>query len=1045
MCRADRADPDGLNVTSPTRGTGDDPPGTGGGNGRQVTFRQYCAYRLMIRNGEPLTLHRSCRLFQELVVDWQARCEGQRLLYLRNNQPRLRADTYSNVRAAHAGGRVAREVGTRVVLPATFTGGPRYMQQQYQDAMAIVRDRGNPSLFITMTCNSQWCEITNALLPGQHPNDRPDIVGRVFHLKLRNLLADLRTCFGRAVGLLAVVEWQKRGLPHAHILLILDPADRARTAADYDRFVCAELPDPDTEPVLHSLVARHMMHGPCGTMCHDIDRMPPCCTDSRGGSCSRFYPHDWQNVTRDNEDGYPIYRRRDTRAADGNRRAVRKQGVDLDSRWVVPYNRALLRRYNCHMNVEVASSIKSVKYLYKYVLKGHDRARAIVRTTAGAHGASVPPVTHTSRIDGLIGIGAAVVGVAAAVAAATAGGDDAAAGRVDEIAEYVDSRYVSASEAAWRLCDLDLTHRFPAVVRLQVHEAGGEGVRFDDDADLADVAARAPGSSTLTGWFALNAADTSPAGPRRLLYSEVPAHYTWQNRWVSRSVHASNHDRLRPVGRLYGASPSEGERYYLRLLLNHVRGAASYADLRTTQMDPAAAATIHSTYRAACVERGLLFGDEEWDRALTEAALTQVASRLRQLFSIILSECSPARPEALWADHGASMSEDILHARRVTAGDMSLPLSPDDTDEALRRLEGVLQATGKSLLDWPTMPLPSARPDDRTEAYDIAEQLAWDLPTLRRRVDSGVAALYPAQRAIYEAVMAAVEAMDGGVGEPAVFVVQALGGCGKTYLLNLLLDTVRLRSHIALACATSGVAALLLHGGTTAHYRFKIPIDLDDSSQCKITPGSQAGRLVGRTRLVTMDEAPMLHRHGHEALDRLFRDVRGAQHPAHNDVPYGGCVFVLAGDMHQTLPVVRKGTRAQTVAASFMMSPLWSVARIMHLDENMRVARLLSEGRDAGPQRAFADWLLSVGEGVDGPLLRLPPAIVAATPHVADLVDAVYGDLSQPANRLPGRLVDRCILAPLNKHVAHLNNDIHAAWPGAAVSYQSADEVCRPA
>ena len=81
--------------------------------------------------------------------------------------------------------------------------------------------RGQPDAFVTMTCNPEWPEIKNNLLPGETANDRPDLVARVFYLKLQSLLIDLRSCFGRAVGVMHAVEWQKRGLPHAHILVIL--------------------------------------------------------------------------------------------------------------------------------------------------------------------------------------------------------------------------------------------------------------------------------------------------------------------------------------------------------------------------------------------------------------------------------------------------------------------------------------------------------------------------------------------------------------------------------------------------------------------------------------------------------------------------------------------------------------------------------------------------------------------------------------------------------------------------------------------------------
>lgn len=96
-----------------------------------------------------------------------------------------------------------------------------------------------------MTCNPKWPEITEALRPGQQPNDRPDIVDRVFRLKLEQLLEDITKIgvFGECAAHVYVVEFQKRGLPHAHLLTILNGAAKPHTVQDFDECVCAELPN----------------------------------------------------------------------------------------------------------------------------------------------------------------------------------------------------------------------------------------------------------------------------------------------------------------------------------------------------------------------------------------------------------------------------------------------------------------------------------------------------------------------------------------------------------------------------------------------------------------------------------------------------------------------------------------------------------------------------------------------------------------------------------------------------------------------------------
>ncbi len=95
--------------------------------------------------------------------------------------------------------------------------------------MACCRVMGKPTQFVTMTTNPKWAEIQENLLPGQTAINRPDIVSRVFALKLKQLLHDLDVgkFFGAIDAMVHVVEYQKRGLPHAHILLILKADDGA--------------------------------------------------------------------------------------------------------------------------------------------------------------------------------------------------------------------------------------------------------------------------------------------------------------------------------------------------------------------------------------------------------------------------------------------------------------------------------------------------------------------------------------------------------------------------------------------------------------------------------------------------------------------------------------------------------------------------------------------------------------------------------------------------------------------------------------------------
>jgi hypothetical protein len=132
--------------------------------------------------------------------------------------------------------------------------------------MAICRLARCPDAFVTFTCNPQWPEIKRALLPGQQPQDRSDLVTQVFKIKLKELINDIhkKHILGRTIAGIYVIEFQKCGLPHAHILIFFTEDCKPHTVEDVDRMISAELPNPETNKLAHETVARCMMHGPCG-------------------------------------------------------------------------------------------------------------------------------------------------------------------------------------------------------------------------------------------------------------------------------------------------------------------------------------------------------------------------------------------------------------------------------------------------------------------------------------------------------------------------------------------------------------------------------------------------------------------------------------------------------------------------------------------------------------------------------------------------------------------------------------------------------------
>ena len=178
-----------------------------------ISMREFCAYYLHVREGSSMHPFRASRLFQELTCDCWGTVEQDKLLWAEFNQDTIRADVYHGARvrsrvlsccrllslfllralrccpcaqdAVRRGDTDASRLGRSIILPSSHVGSPRHMQQQYQDAMAIVRKYGKPDIFLTFTCNPRWPEIQAALFPRQQAVERPDVVARVYKQKVR--------------------------------------------------------------------------------------------------------------------------------------------------------------------------------------------------------------------------------------------------------------------------------------------------------------------------------------------------------------------------------------------------------------------------------------------------------------------------------------------------------------------------------------------------------------------------------------------------------------------------------------------------------------------------------------------------------------------------------------------------------------------------------------------------------------------------------------------------------------------------------------------
>jgi hypothetical protein len=184
-------------------------------------------------------------LFQEYIVDSWAAAEHSCLEWVQHNQHTIRAELYCSLIDTLREGLDLSTVGQKVILPSSFTSGPCFIQKCLQDALALLRIYNGSDLFITFTANPAWIEIAEALLPGQCPSNRPNIITHVFHLKVASLLDDImnKAAFREALAYVYTVEYQKCGLPHIHLIVFLHPNACFSTPECIDQFISTEFPD----------------------------------------------------------------------------------------------------------------------------------------------------------------------------------------------------------------------------------------------------------------------------------------------------------------------------------------------------------------------------------------------------------------------------------------------------------------------------------------------------------------------------------------------------------------------------------------------------------------------------------------------------------------------------------------------------------------------------------------------------------------------------------------------------------------------------------
>ncbi|CAB3242523.1 unnamed protein product [Arctia plantaginis] len=389
-------------------------------------------------------------------------------------------------------------------------------------------------------------------------------------------------------------------------------------------------------------------------------------------------------------------------------------------------------------------------------------------------------------------------------------------------------------------------------------------------------------------------------------------------------------------------------------------------------------------------------------------------------------ECFYLRLLLLWNKYKDDICEDILHRLRIQTNNPDIQITDEIYNEGLILIEDQCLTIANKLLIEVGMIAPNRSMHDAFN-QELNRELQYNVDTLQEFVRNNVPLLNEQQKQVYETLMQAVDNNTGGI-----FFLDAPGGTGKTFVILLILATIRSRCNIALALASSGIAATLLDGGRTAHSALKLPLILNtiDTPTYNISRSNAMGKLLMQCKLIVWDECTMAHKKSLEALNFTLKDLR------RNNNLFDGFMILLVGDFRQTSPVIPRETPADELNACLKASPLCNNVKTLSLTTNMRVQ--LQNDQSAAQ---FSKQLLAVGNA------KVP---VDATSGLITLTNDfcrfVHSQLALIENDFPNICENYQNYAWLSQRaiLQALNFTIQSKIAGDLVTYKSVDSMTNP-
>lgn len=375
------------------------------------------------------------------------------------------------------------------------------------------------------------------------------------------------------------------------------------------------------------------------------------------------------------------------------------------------------------------------------------------------------------------------------------------------------------------------------------------------------------------------------------------------------------------------------------------------------------------------------------------------------------------------------MSEDILYSEKNKYM-VNLTYSNIIYNKALQLIQNKCISINNKMLHQLGMNV-HINTKDNIMDFDNSQEKHYDLDQLRLFAEKHKQLLNIEQLDAYNEIMSHIELKREGM-----LFLDAPGGTGKTFLLNLILAEIRKNNQIALAVASSGIAATLLEGGRTVHSMFKLPLHIHqiENPTCNIDTKSGIAALLKTSKIIIWDECTMAHKKTFEALDNTLKELRNS-----NKI-MGGAFVLISGDFRQILPVINRSTPTDEINACIKSSYLWSSIKTIKLTTNMR--GLLCKNTSS---IEYTKELLEICNGtypsnIETQEITFGTKFGHIQNTIGELIENVYSNLSQNFNNY-NWLSERVILTPKNENVNKLNLQIQLKVPGYIKKYKSIDKI----